>query len=78
MSNNRKLSTAKYKTMIHAIFIRYFNKFQSNIFVSYFSYHKQGSLPYGVFESANNLNIVDINNDDNNSNNKNIVCKQGK
>ena len=31
-----------------------------------------------MIESANNLNIVGINDDDNNANNKNIVYKQGK
>ena len=38
--NDQKLSAPKYKTMINAVFTRYFHKFQSNIFVSYFSYHK--------------------------------------
>ena len=80
MSNDRKLSTVKYKTTIDAIFTRYFHKFQSNIFVSHFSYHKPLSfLEYnGMIESVNNLNIVGINDDDNNKNNKNIVYKQGK
>ena len=37
-SNDRKLNTKKYKTTIDADFIQYLDKFQSNIFVSYFSY----------------------------------------
>lgn len=40
MSNDRKHSTTKYKTTIDAVFTRYLDKFQSNIFISYFSYHK--------------------------------------
>ena len=82
MSNNGKLSTAKCKTMIGAIFTRYFHTFQSDIFISHFSYHKPivSFLEYnGMIESANNLNNVGINDeDDNNANNKNIIVKQGK
>ena len=65
---------------IDAVFTQYFHKFQSNIFVSHFSYHKPiiSFLEYnGMIESASNLNIVGIN-DDNNANNKNTLCKQGK
>lgn len=40
MSNDRNLSTARYKTTIDAVFTRYLNKFESKLFVSYFSYHK--------------------------------------
>ena len=40
MSNNQNLNAAKCKTTIDAVFTRYFYKFESNIFVSYFSYHK--------------------------------------
>jgi hypothetical protein len=39
MSNDRNFST-RYKTIIDAVFIRYLNKFESKLFVSYFSYHK--------------------------------------
>ena len=81
MSNDRKLSSAKYKTTIDAVFTRYFHIFQSNVFVSYFIYHKPliSFFEYnGMIESANNLNIVGINDDDNNANKKNIVYEQGK
>lgn len=40
MSNDRNLSTTKYKTTIDAVFIRHLNRFESKLFVSYFSYHK--------------------------------------
>lgn len=40
MSNDRNLSTTRYKTTIDAVFTRYLNKFESKLFVSYFSYHK--------------------------------------
>jgi len=40
MSNDRNLSTTSYKTTIDAVFTRYLNKFESKLFVSYFSYHK--------------------------------------
>jgi hypothetical protein len=40
MSNDRKSSTTKYKTTIDAVFTRNLHKFHSNIFASYFSYHK--------------------------------------
>ena len=66
---------------IDAVFTQYFHKFQSNIFVSYFSYHKPiiSFLEYnGMIESANNLNIIGINDDDNKANEKNIVYKQEK
>ena len=79
--NDQKFSTAKYKTTIYAGFTRYFHKFQSKIFVLYFSYHKPivSFLEYNeMIESENNLNIVGINNDDNNANNKSIVYNQGK
>ena len=78
MSNDRKLSTAKYKITTNAFFTWYFYKFQSNIFVSYFSYHEPiiSFLEYNkMIENADNLNIVGINHDDNNANNKNIVYK---
>ncbi|KAF0709831.1 Uncharacterized protein FWK35_00037850, partial [Aphis craccivora] len=39
MSNDRNLST-RYKTTIDAVFTRYLNKFESKLFVLYFSYHK--------------------------------------
>jgi len=40
MSNDRNLSTTRYKTTIDGVFIRYLNKFESKLFVLYFSYHK--------------------------------------
>ncbi|KAF0702935.1 trimethylguanosine synthase-like, partial [Aphis craccivora] len=40
MSNDCNLSTTRYKTTIDAVFTRYLNKFESKLFVSYFSYHK--------------------------------------
>ncbi|GFW42536.1 uncharacterized protein TNCV_4257301 [Trichonephila clavipes] len=74
MSNDRKVSTTKYKTTIDAVFIRYLDKFQSNIFISYFSYHKPivSFLEYNeMIERTDNLSIVEINdvNDVNNENN---------
>ena len=74
MSNDRKLSAAKYKTTIDAVFTWYFHEFQSNIFVLYCSYHKS-NISFlenkGMIENANNLNIVGINDDNNNANNTN-------
>lgn len=72
MSNDRKLSTTKYKTTIDAVFTRYLHKFQSKIFVSYFSYHKPivSFLEYNT-DSTNNVNIVEINDNDN-ANNSNV------
>lgn len=69
MSNDRKCSTTKYKTTIDAVFTRYLHKFQSEIFVSYFSYHRPivSFLQYNeIVESTNNLSIVEVNdnNDD--------------
>ena len=75
MSNDRKLSTTKYKTTIDAVFTRYLHKFQSNIFVSYFSYHKPivSFLEYNeMIDSTNNLSIVEMN-DNNDANNENNV-----
>ncbi|XP_037958820.1 uncharacterized protein LOC119688206 [Teleopsis dalmanni] len=40
MSNDRNLSTTKYKTTIDAVFTRYINRFKSKLFISYFSYHR--------------------------------------
>ena len=40
MSNGRNFSTTKYKTTIDAVFNRHLNRFESKLFVSYFSYHK--------------------------------------
>jgi len=40
MSNDRNLNTTKYKSTIDAVFIRHLNRFESKLFVSYFSYHK--------------------------------------
>jgi len=40
MSNDKNQSTTKYGTTIDAVFSRYLEKFESRIFVSYFSYHK--------------------------------------
>ena len=80
-SNDEKLSTAKYKTTIDAIFTRHFHKFQSNKFASHFNYLKPiiSFLEYnGRIENTNNLNIVGINDDDDNANNKNVVYKQVK
>ena len=72
MFSDRKLNATKYKTTIDAVFIRYLDKFWSNIFVSYFSYHKPivSFLEYN--ESIQNLSIVEIN-DYNNTNTENNV-----
>ena len=73
MSNVRKLDTIKYKNN-QCCLIRYLDKFQSNIFVSYFIYHKPivSFLEYNEFiENTNNLGIVEIN--DNNTNTENNV-----
>jgi len=40
MSNDRNLSTTKYKSTIDVVFIRLLNRLESKLFVSYFSYHK--------------------------------------
>ena len=42
MSNDPNESTTKYGTAIDAVFFffRYLGKFQSKVFISYFSYHK--------------------------------------
>ncbi|CAG9831913.1 unnamed protein product [Diabrotica balteata] len=40
MSNDRNISTTKYKTTIDAVFTRNLNRFESKLFISYFSYHK--------------------------------------
>ena len=52
MSNDRILSTAKYKITVGAIFTRYFHNFQSNIFVSYFSYHKLIISIFNTFQQS--------------------------
>jgi len=56
MSNDRNLSTTKYKSTIDAVFIRLLNRFESKLFVSYFSYHKPlvSVLEIGDDGSANN------------------------
>ena len=62
----------KHKTTIDAVFIRYLGKFLTNIFVSYFSYHKPivSFLEYN--ELIQNLSIVEIN-DGINTNTENNV-----
>jgi hypothetical protein len=40
MSNDPKKSTTKYRTTTDGVFKRYLNRFESKIFISYFSYHK--------------------------------------
>jgi len=40
MSNDRNLSTTKYKSTIDVVFIRLLNRLKSKLLVSYFSYHK--------------------------------------
>jgi hypothetical protein len=63
MSNDRHLSTTRYKTTIDAVFPRYLHRFESKLFVSYFSYHKP---IVSVFEyddnkdNNNNERIVEI------------------
>ena len=56
-SNDWKLNTTKYKTTIDEVMIRNSDKFQSNIFVSWFSYRKPiiSFLEYNeLFENINN------------------------
>ena len=78
MSNDRKLSTKKHKTTIDAVFTWYLVEFQSNIFVSYFSYHKNilSFLEHNdIIESTKSLNTAEIN-DENYANNENSVKNQ--
>ena len=65
----------KHKTTIDAVFIRYLGKFLTNIFVSYFSYHKPivSFLEYNeLIQNTNSLSIVETN-DDNKTNTQNKV-----
>ena len=67
MSNDWKLNTKKYKTTVDAVFIRYLDKFESNICFSYFSYDQPivSFLEYNeLIQNTNNLSIVEINEDD--------------
>ena len=41
MSNDKNQGTTRYGTTIDAVFSRYLEKFETRIYVSYFSYHKQ-------------------------------------
>lgn len=57
MYNYRKFNNTKYKTTR-----RYLHKFQSNIFISYFSYHRPivTFLEYHeIFDQMNNLSLVE-------------------
>jgi hypothetical protein len=40
MSNDAKESTTKYGTTIDGVFFTYLGRFESKVFISYFSYHK--------------------------------------
>ena len=63
---------------IDADFTQYLDKFQSNIFISYFSYHKPivSFLEHNdIIESTKSLSIVQINDDDD-ANNENNVKNQ--
>ena len=40
ISNDRNVSTTRYKTTIDAVFTRYINSVQSKFFVLFYSYHK--------------------------------------
>lgn len=71
MSNDRKVSTTRYGTTIDAVFTRYLHRFQSKIFISYFSYHKPivSFLDYNN-DDTNNVNIVEIHDNENNIDNQ--------
>ena len=59
ISNDRNVSTTRYKTTIDAVFTRYINSVQSKLFVSYYSYHKP---IVSILESIinNNERVVEI------------------
>ena len=40
MSNDPNESTTKYGTTLDGVFFRYLNKFESKVFITYFSFHK--------------------------------------
>lgn len=67
MSNDRNLSTTRYKTTIDAVFTRYLDRFESKLFISYFSYHKPiiSVLEYGDNnDSDNTARITEIMDED--------------